>query len=58
MNSSSSVGGARCKTASLLLLSVKAQDRCTPPSGKPNCVCETNDGVIDLTSMSYQDGNP
>lgn len=43
---------------SLLLLSAKAQDKCTPPSGKPNCVCETTDGVIDLTSMSYQDGNP
>lgn len=29
---------------------------CTPPSGYPTCVCQTSQGLIDLTSIASQNG--
>ena len=31
--------------------------RCTPPEGVPNCVCETAQGTIDLRPL-YNEGSP
>lgn len=31
--------------------------RCTPPEGAPNCVCETAQGTIDLRPL-YNEGSP
>ena len=33
-----------------------AQEPCIPPTGKPNCVCDTPGGTIDLSSLSNTDG--
>ena len=40
-----------------LLLHVTAQDliSCTPPTGQLTCVCETNKGTINLTSIANND---
>lgn len=32
--------------------------RCDPPSGQPNCVCHRKYGVVDLTKIALNDGNP
>ena len=47
----------------LLLLSysawlVHAQSQCSPVSGKPGCVCQHPDGIIDLTKIASNDGTP
>ena len=42
----------------LLIRSQSIDDPCDVPSGKSTCVCDTGDGLIDLTSMSYNDGDP
>ena len=34
-----------------------AQEPCIPPAGKPNCVCDTPGGTIDLSSLSNTDGS-
>ena len=34
-----------------------AQEPCIPPAGKPNCVCDTPEGTIDLSSLSNTDGS-
>ena len=42
----------------LLLHRIHGQERCTPPKGRPSCVCETDKGLIDLTSIANTDGTP
>ncbi len=37
---------------------VHSQDNyCYPPNGDKTCVCDTGSGIIDLTSISFSDGN-
>ena len=42
---------------SLLVKLSLAQEPCIPPAGKPNCVCDTPGGTIDLSSLSNTDGS-
>ena len=37
---------------------ISGQDPCTVPSGKPTCVCQTDNGNIDLTTLASYNGNP
>lgn len=31
---------------------------CIPPDGQPSCVCKTDDGVIDLTTIALDNQKP
>ena len=37
---------------------ITGQDPCTVPSGKPTCVCQTENGNIDLTDLASYGGYP
>ena len=42
----------------LLLHRIHGQTKCSPPKGRPGCVCQTDKGLIDLTSIANTDGTP
>ena len=37
---------------------ITGQDPCTVSSEKPTCVCQTDNGNIDLTALASYNGNP
>jgi hypothetical protein len=40
------------------IIATKCQTACTKVERKPSCVCETEDGLIDLSSVGSDDGTP
>ena len=42
----------------LVFLRLSSGQTCTPPAGRPTCVCETDNGVIDLTSIANTNNKP
>ena len=36
----------------------RGQTPCSKIEGKPGCVCDTGDGIIDLTSIANNNGTP
>lgn len=41
-----------------LVAAVPTGTKCSAEVGSPTCVCETPDGVVDLTGLASTDGSP
>ena len=51
-----SVFSAVCVLLFALVVPSLSQTLCPPVPGKPSCVCKSDKGIIDLTSLANTDG--